>query len=69
MIRLTAVIPTQQLKPINIGLPPVLTNFTISVLIPIAAIAQIIKNLLTDLRNPNKESAITYTCEPDANTE
>lgn len=48
-------IPSQQLSPISIGFPPVLTSFTILVLIPIAAIAIIIKNLLSSLNGEKKE--------------
>ena len=43
---LTAVMPSQQQKPRISGLPPVFTSFTMFVLKPIAAIAQIMKNLL-----------------------
>lgn len=53
--RLTKVIPIQQQKPITIGFPPLFTNFTISVLSPIAAIARIIKNLLKSLKGEKKE--------------
>lgn len=38
--------PTQQQKPVNMGLAPVFTSFTMFVLSPIAAIAIIIRNLL-----------------------
>ena len=45
--RLTTVIPAQQQAPMNIGLPPVFTSFTISVFSPIAAIVSTMKNLLS----------------------
>lgn len=48
--RLTAVIPTQQVNPSRIGFPPFLTSEITSVFMPIAAIAMIIKNLLSDLK-------------------
>ena len=35
--RLTAAMHTQQQKPMNMGFPPLLTNFTMSVLRPMAA--------------------------------
>lgn len=54
--RLTAEIPTQQQKPIRIGLPPDLMSLTILVLRPIAAIAITIKNLLTVLNGEKKAS-------------
>ena len=47
--RLTAVMPTQQLKPNNKGLPPVLINLIISVFRPIALMASTMKNLLSSL--------------------
>ena len=53
-IKLTTVIPIQQLAPIIIGFPPFLINFTIYVFNPIAAIAMIIKNLLNSLNGLNK---------------
>lgn len=40
-------IPAQQQAPMNIGLPPVFTSFTISVFSTIAAIASTMKNLLS----------------------
>ena len=54
--RLTAEIPTQQQKPIRIGLPPDLMSLTMLVLRPIAAIAITIKNLLTVLNGEKKAS-------------
>ena len=47
--RLTPAIPIQQQSPMKIGFPPVLTSFTRFVLNPMAAIAIIIKNLLSSL--------------------
>ena len=52
--RLTHAIPIQQQNPINIGLPPVLTSFTMFVLRPIADIAITIKNLLNVLKISKK---------------
>lgn len=49
-VRLTIVMAIQQTNPSAIGLPPVLTSFTTSVFIPIAAIAITIKNLLSCFR-------------------
>ena len=48
--KLTAAIPTQQHNPMKMGFPPVLTNLTISVLRPIAAIAMMMKNLLSSFK-------------------
>lgn len=56
MNRLTTVIPTQQQNPITIGLPPVLINLTIFVLIPMADMARIMKNLLSSLIGVKKEA-------------
>ena len=47
--RLTQAIPTQQQNPVKIGFPPVFTRLIIFVFNPIAAIAIIIKNLLSSL--------------------
>ena len=47
MIRLTPVIPIQQQRPIRIGFPPVLINLIILEFRPIAAMARMIKNLLS----------------------
>ena len=44
MPRLTQAMPIQQHKPMKIGLPPVFTSLTMSVLKPIAAIAITMKN-------------------------
>ena len=49
-IKLTAVMPAQQLPPSRIGLPPVLISLTISVFNPMAAMAITIKNLLSCLK-------------------
>lgn len=57
-MRLTVVIPIQQLAPIRIGLPPVFTNFTISVFNPMAAIAMTMKNLLNSLKGLKKDVGI-----------
>lgn len=56
MIRLTPVMPTQQQSPIRIGFPPVLTNFTMSVFNPMAAIAIMMKNLLNSLNGEKTEA-------------
>jgi hypothetical protein len=39
----------------RIGFPPPFTSFTMSVFIPIAAIARMIKNLLNSLKGANME--------------
>ena len=49
------VIPSQQLNPSASGFPPFLISFTILVFNPIAAIARIIKNLLTSLNGANTD--------------
>ena len=49
MPRLTTAIATQQHAPMRIGLPPVRTSLTMSVLKPIAAMAMMMKNLLSSL--------------------
>ncbi len=46
MPRLTQVMAAQQVKPSRMGLPPVFTSLTTSVLMPMAAMAMTIKNLL-----------------------
>ena len=46
----------EQEKPRSRGLPPVFTNFTISVFKPIAAIAIMIKNLLKFLSGVKKDA-------------
>ena len=46
IMRLTTVMPTQQQKPIKMGLPPVLISFTILVLRPMAHMDSTMKNLL-----------------------
>ena len=51
----TTPIITQQAKPRAIGLAPVLTSLTISVLMPIALMAITIKNLLTLLSKANRD--------------
>ena len=45
MPTLTSVMPIQQHRPMKMGLPPVLTSLTTSVLKPIAAMAMTMKNL------------------------
>ena len=45
MPMLTNVMPIQQHRPMKMGLPPVLTSLTTSVLKPMAAIAMTMKNL------------------------
>ena len=52
--RLVQAIPAQQHRPVKSGLPPVFTSLIISVLRPMAAIAIIIKNLLTCFIRANK---------------
>ena len=52
--RLTPDIPTQQQKPINIGFAPDFISLTILVFKPIAAIAIMIKNLLSSLSGEKK---------------
>ena len=54
-MRLTAVIPLQQANPITSGFPPVLMSLTISVFIPMAAMASIMKNLLTSFIGENAD--------------
>ena len=61
---LTHAIATQQQKPMKIGLPPVLTNFTILVFMPIAAIAITIKNLdsvLSGVNTPAGTPTVVHT--------
>ena len=53
MPRLTAAMATQQQKPVKIGFPPVLTSCTMLVFIPTAAMAMMIKNLLSSLKGAN----------------
>jgi hypothetical protein len=53
--RLTIVIPNQQHNPIMTGFPPLFTSFIMSVFRPMAAIARIIKNLLSSLKGVNIE--------------
>lgn len=71
-IRLTTVIPNQQVAPKINGLPPVFTSLTTSVFNPIAAIAITMKNLLrvfkgskTDAEYPKEDTTVVMT---DANT-
>ena len=45
--------PVQQQKPRTRGLPPVLMSFTMSVLSPMAAMAMMMKNLLSSLSGEN----------------
>ena len=52
--RLTPDMPSQQQKPINIGFAPDLISFTILVFKPIAAIAIMMKNLLSSLSGEKK---------------
>ena len=47
--RLTSAIPTQQQKPVKMGLPPVFISLTIFVFRPMAAIAMMMRNLLRSL--------------------
>lgn len=62
MIRLTIVIPHQQIAPTAIGLPPVLINWITLLLSPMAAIATMIKNLDNSLSGANTlESTPTFT--------
>ena len=49
MPRLTTAMPTQQQRPMRMGLPPVRTSLTRLVLKPIAAIAMTMKNLESSL--------------------
>ena len=56
MSRLTHVIATQQQNPRIIGFPPVLISLTIFVLRPMAAIARIIKNLLSSFIGEKTEA-------------
>ena len=61
---LTHAIATQQQKPMKIGLPPVLTSFTILVFMPIAAIAITIKNLdsvLSGVNTPAGTPTVVHT--------
>lgn len=53
MPRLTAAMDTQQHRPMKMGLPPVRTSFTMSVFRPMAAIAIMMKNLLSSLNGEN----------------
>lgn len=55
-IRLTPVMPIQQHAPMAIGLPPFLTSLTMLVFSPIAAIAMMMKNLLSSLMGAKKEA-------------
>ena len=50
MIRLTQVMPSQQQAPMKMSLPPVLISLIRSVFRPIAAIAQMMKNLDSSLK-------------------
>lgn len=56
--RLTAVIASQQHRPMQIGRPPVLISWMRLVLRPMAAIASTMKNLLSSLTGLNT-SALT----------
>ena len=61
---LTHAIATQQQNPMKIGLPPVLTSFTILVFMPIAAIAITIKNLdsvLSGVNTPAGTPTVVHT--------
>lgn len=51
--RLDAMMPSQQQNPRMIGFPPDFTSFTMFVFKPIAAIARMIKNLLSSLNGVN----------------
>ena len=53
----TPVIMIQHRKPRRIGLPPVLTRWTTSVLRPIAAIAMMMKNLESSLNGRNSAAS------------
>ena len=62
--QLTPAMATQQQKPMKIGLPPVLTSFTILVFMPIAAIAITIKNLdsvLSGVNTPAGTPTVVHT--------
>ena len=54
--RQTPVIPAQQEAPRRIGLPPFFISLTIFVFRPMAAIARMIKNLLSSFTGPNVEA-------------
>lgn len=64
-MRLTPVIAVQQQSPSKIGFPPVLISFTMSVFIPIADIAIMIKNLLIFFRKLNILSATARISESE----
>ena len=53
MIRLTIVIPAQQHAPRSIGFPPFLIRLTMLLFMPIAAIANMMRNLLRVLSGAN----------------
>ena len=68
IIKLTLVIPIQQQNPIMRGLPPVLISFIIWVFNPMAAMAMVMKNLLSDLTGlktslgtPNEDNIVENT--------
>ena len=50
MARLTAAMQIQQMRPMRMGLAPLLTSFTRSVFRPMAAMAMTMKNLLKAFR-------------------
>ena len=63
MARLAKVMPAQQHTPIKMGLPPVLTSLTRSVLRPIAAMARMMKYLERALKGWNRAGSAPATVE------
>ena len=57
MPRLTAAMAIQQHRPIRMGLPPVRTSLTRSVLRPMAPMAMMMKNLDSSLKGWNTEAS------------
>jgi len=70
--RLVTIMATQQQKPKTIGFPPVFTSFIIFVFKPIAAMARMIKNLLSSLNGINTDEGtpkpVAIVVTTDANT-
>lgn len=64
IIKLTAVMPNQHVKPKKRGFTPDFMSFTMLVLMPMAAMAIMMKNLLTSLRNENMAEQMAYPVEP-----
>lgn len=56
--RLTAVMPAQQQAPSRRGFPPVFISLTMLLPRPMAAIAMLMKNLLSSFSGANKEAEI-----------